>query len=133
MLLSMAIYGVILAFGAKTISDGSELLLDLFPSAGTVIGALLLPVLGAVPDAAIVVASGLGSIEEAQEQLNVGVGTLAGSTIMLLTVPWAASTFIARCDLDSDGQAIDGKLTRGCSTSRQLDLCRRRLTVVRQI
>lgn len=112
----MAIYGVILAFGAKTISDGSELLLDLFPNAGTVIGALLLPVLGAVPDAAIVVASGLGSIEEAQEQLNVGIGTLAGSTIMLLTVPWAASTFIARCDLDSNGQAIDGKLTRGCSS-----------------
>jgi len=99
----MLMYGVIIAFGAKTISDGSELLLEvrsvslrfwrcthlvvqLFPNASTVIGALLLPVLGAVPDAAIVIASGaLGTRDEAQKQVAVGVGTLAGSTIMLLT------------------------------------------------
>jgi Ca2+/Na+ antiporter len=99
MLLLMALYGLILAFGAKLISDGSEELLELFPKFGTVIGALLLPVLGAVPDAAIVVASGaVGTVAEAQEQLSVGVGTLAGSTIMLLTIPWCASMWLARCD-----------------------------------
>jgi Ca2+/Na+ antiporter len=32
--------------------------------------------------------SGLGEVEKAQETLSVGVGALAGSTIMLLTVPW---------------------------------------------
>ncbi|KAL3822408.1 hypothetical protein ACHAXA_007415 [Cyclostephanos tholiformis] len=32
--------------------------------------------------------SGLGDVEKAQETLSVGVGALAGSTIMLLTIPW---------------------------------------------
>ena len=49
------------------------------------LGSVVLPVLGAVPDGAIMLFSGLGSVEEAQENLAVGVGALAGSTIMLLT------------------------------------------------
>ena len=53
-------------------------------------------VLGAVPDAAIILASGLG--EGAQEKLSVGMGTLAGSTVMLLTVAWSASLFVGRLD-----------------------------------
>ena len=53
-------------------------------------------VLGAVPDAAIILASGLG--EGAQEKLSVGMGTLAGSTVMLLTVAWSASLFVGRSD-----------------------------------
>jgi len=116
----LAFYGVILSFGAKTISDGSELLLELFPKWGTVVGALLLPVLGAVPDSAIIIMSGaFGTVEEAQEQVSVGVGTLAGSTIMLLTVPWAASMMVARCDLDlMSGEAIDGQCN-GLSLTRQ--------------
>ncbi len=36
---------------------------------------------------AIILFSGLGSIDVAQESLSVGIGALAGSTIMLLTVP----------------------------------------------
>lgn len=43
--------------------------------------------------------SGLGSIEDAQETLSVGVGALAGSTIMLLTVPWALSIYGGRVDI----------------------------------
>lgn len=67
------------------ISDGSELLL-LVPAVAGVVGSVVLPVLGAVPDGAIVLFSGLG--DDAQEELSVGVGALAGSTIMLLTIPW---------------------------------------------
>ena len=33
-------------------------------------------------------------------QVNVGIGTLAGSTIMLLTVAWGGSLIAGRCDLD---------------------------------
>jgi hypothetical protein len=77
-LLLMLFYGVILMCGAKLISDGSELMLELFPAFGTVIGALLLPILGAVPDAAIILVSGLGDPAQAQAQVAVGVGTLAG-------------------------------------------------------
>lgn len=75
-----------LCFSASNmISDGSELLL-LVPSLAGVVGSVVLPVLGAVPDGAIVLFSGMG--DDAQAQLSVGVGALAGSTIMLLTIPW---------------------------------------------
>ena len=54
----------------------------------------MLPILGAVPDGAIMLFSGLGP--DAQEQMQVGVGALAGSTIMLLTVPWGGCIFAVR-------------------------------------
>lgn len=54
---------------------------------------------------AIILFSGLGSIEDAQETLSVGVGALAGSTIMLLTVPFAVSIFAGLVDLDRNGNA----------------------------
>lgn len=44
------------------------------------IGGLVLPIMGAVPDGAIVLFSGLGA--NAQEQLKVGVGTLAVRAIL---------------------------------------------------
>jgi len=59
----------------------------------------------------IVVSGAFGTVEEAQVQVAVGVGTLAGSTIMLLTVPWSLSLFVAACDFDEFGEAIDKKRT----------------------
>ena len=64
------------------ISDGSELLL-LIPSIAGIVGSCVLPILGAVPDGMIVLFSGMGP--DAQNQLDVGVGALAGSTIMYET------------------------------------------------
>ena len=61
----------------------------LVPSLKGVVGTLVLPILGAVPDGAIVLFSGMGP--QAQAQLSVGVGALAGSTIMLLTLTWGIS------------------------------------------
>lgn len=52
-------YGYILCFASNLISDGSELLL-LVPSMAGVIGSVVLPVLGAVPDGCMVLFSGLG-------------------------------------------------------------------------
>jgi Ca2+/Na+ antiporter len=40
------------------------------------------------------------------------MGTLAGSTIMLLTVPWTASLFVAACDLNDLGEAIEKTRTK---------------------
>ena len=51
-----------------------------------------------MPDGAIVLVSGLGA--DAQCKVSVGVGTLAGSTIMLLTIPWALSVFLGYRDRD---------------------------------
>lgn len=66
----------------------------------------MLPVMGAVPDGAIVLFSGLGPIAQAQEQLSVGVGTLAGSTIMLLTVSWSMCTMLGRVDVGKNAEGV---------------------------
>eukprot|EP00667_Euglena_gracilis_P007938 EG_transcript_8027 len=96
----MVVYAYVLFFASSMISSGSELLL-LVPALAGLVGSVVLPVLGAVPDGAIVLFSGLGP--DAEEQLSVGVGALAGSTIMLLTIPWALSIFAGRVTLDSEG------------------------------
>mmetsp|Transcript_14730 Transcript_14730/g.57778 ORF Transcript_14730/g.57778 Transcript_14730/m.57778 type:complete len:555 (-) Transcript_14730:34-1698(-) len=106
----MAFYGALLAYGAKLIADGSELLLEILHPG--IIGGLVLPILGAVPDSAMILVSGaFGSQAEAQQQIDVGMGTLAGSTVMLLTVAWSASLSLARCDIEH-GEAQDKKLTK---------------------
>lgn len=104
-LLLMVFYGAILGVAAKCISDGAELLLDLGCSP-SLIGGIVLPLLGAVPDSAIIIVSGLG--DDAQTKLSVGMGTLAGSTIMLLTAAWAGSLAIGKCDLNAYDEAIEG-------------------------
>lgn len=91
-------YGFVLYKASDLISEGSELLL-LVPSMAGLVGGVVLPLLGAVPDGAIILFSGLGDLKAAQETLSVGVGALAGSTIMLLTVPFALSVFGGRVDL----------------------------------
>jgi hypothetical protein len=49
-----------------------------------------------VPDGAIVLFAGMAPANVVQKQLAVGVGTLAGSTIMLLTLPWFLSILAGR-------------------------------------
>ena len=66
-----------LAFSAKMISDGAEMLLDL-GLAPALIGGVILPVSGVVPDSMMILVSGLGTKSAAQDQISVGMGTLAG-------------------------------------------------------
>ena len=49
---------------------------------------------------------------QVQKQLSVGVGGLAGSTILLLTVPWCLSVFAGRVSLDADGKGLYARSTR---------------------
>lgn len=90
------IYGSILFQASGMISDGSELLL-LVPQFAPVVGSIVLPILGAVPDGMMVLFSGLGP--NAQTEVSVGVGALAGSTIMLLTLPWFLAILAGRVNL----------------------------------
>jgi Ca2+-binding EF-hand superfamily protein len=94
-------YGYVLFSGAGLIGDGSELLF-LIPSMANLVGSVVLPVLGAVPDGMMVLFSGMGP--DAQNQVSVGVGALAGSTIMLLTATWFMAMVGGRVDI-VDGQA----------------------------
>ncbi|KAF2074760.1 hypothetical protein CYY_003948 [Polysphondylium violaceum] len=107
MLFLMAGYGVILGFGAKFISEGSEMLMEILDPG--LIGGLLLPFLSAFPDACIIVVAGALS-DNPQAQLAIGIGTLAGSTIMLLTIPWSISLCLARTDI-RNGESVDNQRT----------------------
>ena len=61
----------------------------------------MLPVLGALPDALIVGVSGFaGDQQEAREHVAVGIGALAGSTVLLLTLAWGGAVLLGQCDLD---------------------------------
>jgi len=106
-LVLIAFYGLVLGLAGVLITDGAELLLRLGISP-SIVGSILLPILGAIPDCGIIIVSGLGEKAEAQEKLSVGVGTLTGSSVMMLTVAWAGSLLIGRCELDDNGESIDG-------------------------
>ncbi|GKT35892.1 Calcium/proton exchanger like protein, partial [Aduncisulcus paluster] len=104
-LFMMLVYGVILGKGSSMIADGSELLLEI--SNPSIVGGALLPVLGAVPDSAMIIASALGDPNEVVDQVRVGLGTLAGSTTMLLTIALSCGIFVGRCELSGQGVARD--------------------------
>eukprot|EP00929_Paragymnodinium_shiwhaense_P028856 TRINITY_DN16660_c0_g1_i1.p1 TRINITY_DN16660_c0_g1~~TRINITY_DN16660_c0_g1_i1.p1 ORF type:complete len:589 (+),score=213.84 TRINITY_DN16660_c0_g1_i1:70-1836(+) len=96
----MALYGYVLFIAADMIGDGAEMLL-LCPKYAGLVGSIVLPILGAVPDGMMVLCSGLGEPSEAQKEVAVGVGALAGSTIMLLTLPWFLSILSGRVTLNN--------------------------------
>ena len=57
--------------------------------------------------------SGLsGTKEVAQSQVSVGMGLLAGSTVMLITVIWGSCVIVGKCDL-RELAAVDGQDTKG--------------------
>ena len=119
-LLLMMVYAYILFTASNMLSIGSELLL-LVPSIAGIVGSVVLPILGAVPDGAIMLFSGLGP--DAQHQLSVGVGALAGSTIMLLTVPWGAAIIAGRVGIGADGLAQYGiKKSRRSATGASSEI-----------
>jgi len=91
----IAVLGTILAFSAKTIADGSDLLLEVLHPG--VIGGFVIPLLGALPDALIILVSGIG--DEVEDEISVGMGTLCGSTIMLLTIAWSGGLLAGRTDI----------------------------------
>ena len=122
-------YGAILGFAAKLISDGAEMLLDL-DLQPAIIGGVVLPVMGAIPDSVMIIFSGIGDPKLAQDQISVGMGTLAGSTILLLTIAWGVSLIVGRSDMVTDfngrtsvqaGQCTGFSFTRqGVQPSKQV-------------
>ncbi|KAG7988256.1 hypothetical protein I3843_03G178300 [Carya illinoinensis] len=94
------VYSYLMFLGAKLLSDGSEILLEILGPG--IIGGFFLPVLSALPDATIILASGLsGSTATAQSQVSVGMGLFAGSTVMLLTILWGTCLVVGKCDIEN--------------------------------
>ncbi|KAK8622680.1 hypothetical protein V6N13_117586 [Hibiscus sabdariffa] len=107
------VYGYLMYLAATYLSNGSELLLEILGPG--IVGGLFLPMLGALPDAMLILVSGLsGTAETAQSQVSVGMGLLAGSTVMLLTLIWGSCVVVGKCDL-RDSFAVDGTDTKGFS------------------
>ncbi|CAF2057007.1 BnaCnng29300D [Brassica napus] len=105
------VYGFLMFTAATYLSAGSELLLEILGPG--IVGGLFLPMLGALPDAMLIMVSGLsGDAATAQSQVSVGMGLLAGSTVMLLTVIWGTCTVVGKCDLRDD-IAVNNQDTKG--------------------
>jgi hypothetical protein len=68
LLFLFAVYGYVLMNASNMISDGSEFLL-LVPAYAGIVGSIVLPILGAVPDGMLILFSGMG--DDAQNQLSV--------------------------------------------------------------
>ena len=65
--------------------------------------------------------SGLfGSKEEAQSQVLIGMGLLAGSTVFLLTLLWGTCVVVGKCDLGPGREAVDVTDTKGFSLTGTL-------------
>ncbi|KAF8732885.1 hypothetical protein HU200_015233 [Digitaria exilis] len=97
-------YGLLMYKGGTYLSHGSELLHEILGPG--LVGGLLLPVLGALPEALIV----LGPF------VLMGMVLLAGSTVSLLTLLWGTCVVVGKCDLDGpDRVAVDLQNDRGFS------------------
>uniref|UniRef100_A0ACD5YJ96 Uncharacterized protein n=1 Tax=Avena sativa TaxID=4498 RepID=A0ACD5YJ96_AVESA len=107
-------YGFLMFKSATYLSAGSELLLEILGPG--IVGGLFLPILGALPDALLILVSGLsGSKEVAQSQVLIGMGLLAGSTVMLLTILWGSCVVVGKCDLSENSTTVDSQDTKAFS------------------
>ncbi len=99
-------YALLLGKSNDLIDYGASMLL-LVVDPGLICG-FVIPLLEAVPGAAMVLFSGIGPASTVQQNINVGMGSLAGSTVLLLTIPWAASVFSGRVDIADNGESTPG-------------------------
>ncbi|XP_050247454.1 sodium/calcium exchanger NCL-like isoform X4 [Quercus robur] len=107
----MVVYGYLMYFAAMSLTEGSEHLMEILGPG--IVGGLVLPILGALPDAMLVIVSGIfGTTETAQSQISIGVGMVAGSTVLLLTIIWGSCVIAGKCDL-VDSIAQDAQDTKG--------------------
>ncbi|KAL3849235.1 hypothetical protein ACJIZ3_011117 [Penstemon smallii] len=87
------LYEYLLFHGESYVASGSERIFKILGPG--VFGASIFQIIGSLPEALILLASGLLSNEEiAQECVLTGVGLLAGSTILLLTVLWGTCVIL---------------------------------------
>ncbi|KAL4619527.1 hypothetical protein ACB092_06G085600 [Castanea dentata] len=107
----MVVYGYLMYFAAMLLTDGSKHLMEILGPG--IVGGLVLPILDALADAMLVIVSGIfGTTETAQSQISIGMGMVAGSTVLLLTILWGSCVVAGKCDL-IDSVAQDAKDTKG--------------------
>ncbi|XP_018731636.2 sodium/calcium exchanger NCL [Eucalyptus grandis] len=96
------VYEYLLFHGESYVASASEQIFNMLGPG--IFGASAFHVLGALPEALILLASGLLNSEEvAQEYVVTGVGLLAGSSILLLTLLWGTCILLGSREF-SDGR-----------------------------
>ncbi|KAI4333604.1 hypothetical protein L6164_018388 [Bauhinia variegata] len=95
------VYEYLLFHGESYLAAGGK---QIFAMLGPgVFGASAFDILGALPESLILLASGLSSNnEKAQDYATTGVGLLAGSSILLLTVVWGTCVIIGKQQFKTD-------------------------------
>ncbi|KAK4803854.1 hypothetical protein SAY86_003671 [Trapa natans] len=94
------VYEYLLFHGESYLASGSKQIFKLLGPG--IFGASAFHVLGALPESVILVASGLlNSKETAQEYVLTGVGLMAGSSILLLTLLWGTCNVLGRRSFSS--------------------------------
>ncbi|KAJ0044350.1 hypothetical protein Pint_04679 [Pistacia integerrima] len=102
----IVVYGYLIFMAAKYLTNGSELLELLGPG---ILGNVVLPKLGGLPSAMLILASGLSERKEiAQGQISIGMGLLAGSSVLLTTLVWGSCVVIGKCDIDKGSKTRNG-------------------------
>ncbi|KAI5411777.1 sodium/calcium exchanger NCL [Lathyrus oleraceus] len=98
------VYQYLLFHGESYLAAGGE---QVFKILGPgVFGASAFDILGALPESLILLVTGLSSDKErAQESASTGVGLLAGSSILLLTVLWGTCVIVGKQDLKNESNS----------------------------
>ncbi|KAF5176886.1 Calcium-binding ef-hand, partial [Thalictrum thalictroides] len=111
----IVVYGFLMFLAARYLSTASELLLEILGPG--LVGGLFLPMLGSLPDSLLILVSGLsGSQETAQSQVLVGMGLLAGSAVVLLTLLWGSCVVVGKTDIVGS-TTIDLQDTKGFTST----------------
>ncbi|KAI3918778.1 hypothetical protein MKX01_042098 [Papaver californicum] len=107
-LFMFVVYEYLLFLGEKCICLGSEIV---FQMLGTgVFGACAFEILGAFPEGMIILVSGLSKSKEvAEEKVLTGVGLLAGSTVLLLTLLWGTCVILGKSDFSDFSVSNDSR------------------------
>ncbi|KAK2968386.1 hypothetical protein RJ640_004392 [Escallonia rubra] len=94
------VYEYLMIHGESYVATGAERIFKILGPG--VFGASAFQVIGALPESLILLASGLTNSKElAQEYVLTGVGLLAGSTILVLTVIWGTCVIVGSRDFPS--------------------------------
>lgn len=94
----LVIYFSLLWLGSYLIVSGSELLIFI-PGMTSLVGAIILPVLGQLPMMLLSIFAGFGA--DAQEELEVGVGALAGGIIGQVSIYAFVSVLLGAVNIDT--------------------------------
>ncbi|XP_027340347.1 sodium/calcium exchanger NCL-like [Abrus precatorius] len=106
------VYEYLLFHGESYLAAGGE---QIFKILGPgVFGASAFDILGALPESLILVVTGLSSDKErAQEYASTGVGLLAGSSILLLTVVWGTCVIVGKQKLKNESHSDGSNSSSG--------------------